>query len=63
MALRWAYSEKPPQADWPTVVARKVRFDEIRAALPATTRSVSAGERRERIRVRREHVQRRYRQF
>jgi len=63
MALRWAYSEKPPQADWPTVIARKVRFDEVRAALPATTRSVSAGERRERIRVRREHVQRRYRQF
>jgi hypothetical protein len=63
MALRWAYSEKPPQEQWPTVVARKLRFDEIRAALPATTRTVSADERRARIRVRQEHVQRRYRQF
>jgi hypothetical protein len=63
MALRWAYSEKPPQAEWPTVTARKLRLDEIRAALPSSTRSVSDAERRERIRVRREHVQRRYRQF
>ena len=38
-------------------------FDEIRAHLPADTRTISADERRERIRVRREHVQRRYRVF
>jgi Protein of unknown function (DUF1214) len=63
MALRWAYSEKPPQEKWPTVVARKLRFEEIRAALPASTRSVTTDERRARIRVRQEHVQRRYRQF
>jgi hypothetical protein len=63
MALRWAYSEKPPQAEWPTVAARKVRVGEIRSALPAGTRTVSADERRERIRIRQAHVQRRYRQF
>ena len=63
MALRWAYPEKPPHDEWPTVAVVKVGFDAIRAHLPAGTRSVSAAERRERIRVRREHVQRRYRQF
>jgi hypothetical protein len=40
-----------------------VRFDEIRGHLPADTRTVSAAERAERIRVRQEHVQRRYRVF
>jgi hypothetical protein len=63
MALRWTYSEKPPASEWPTVAARKVRFGEIRSALPASTRTVSADERRERIRIRQAHVQRRYRQF
>jgi hypothetical protein len=63
MALRWAYSVKPPQDEWPTVVARKIGFDAIRSALPPGTRTVSDAERRERIRIRRAHAQRRYRQF
>ncbi len=60
---RWAYSETPDPADWPTVSARKVPFDEIRKHLPETTRTVSPEERREQIRVRQEHVQKRYRTF
>jgi hypothetical protein len=60
---RWAYSVTPPQADWPTIRATKVPFDEIRAHLPEGTREVSAAERRERIRERQLHVQRRYRVF
>jgi len=60
---RWAYSQQPPPEDWPTISATKVRFDEIRAHLPATTRTVSPGERREQIRIRQEHVQRRFRVF
>jgi hypothetical protein len=60
---RWAYSEQPPPDRWPTIRATKVRFDEIRQHLPAGVRSVTAAERAERIRVRQEHVQRRYRVF
>jgi hypothetical protein len=63
MAFRWSYTEKPPRDRWPTVGVAKVGFDEIRSLLPAATRTVSAAERAARIRVRREHVQRRYRQF
>jgi hypothetical protein len=62
MAPRWAYFEKPPPEIWPTISAGKVRFDEIRKHLPASTRSVSDGERREAIRIRQLHVQRRFSQ-
>jgi hypothetical protein len=63
MAPRWAYSKPPVQADWPTISARKIAFDEIRDALPASTRRVSPEERRAAIDTRRRHVQRRYRVF
>jgi hypothetical protein len=63
MAPRWAYTEAPPRDRWPTISATKVRFDEIRDHLPANVRTVAPGERAERIRIRREHVQRRYRAF
>jgi hypothetical protein len=63
MAARWAYTEKPPPERWPTIRAERVRFGEIRARLPSGVRSVSPEERREQIRIRQEHVQRRYRQF
>jgi hypothetical protein len=61
LTFRWAYSELPPQL--PTTKVRKLRFDEIRSHLPADTRSVSPAERREAIRIRQAHVQRRYRQY
>jgi hypothetical protein len=60
---RWAYSEQPTPDRWPTIKATKVRFDEIRQHLAPGTRTVSPAERAERIRVRQEHVQRRYRVF
>jgi hypothetical protein len=63
MAPRWSYSETPPKESWPTVRARKVAFDDIREHLPEGVRSVSSEERAERIRIRQEHVQRRYRVF
>jgi hypothetical protein len=62
MAPRWAYFEKPPQEQWPRIRATKVRFDEIRRHLAPGTRSVSAAERREQIRIRQRHVQRRFSQ-
>ena len=61
LTFRWAYSELPGQL--PTVKVTKVRHDEIRKHLPSATRTVSAAERREAIRVRQAHVQRRYRQY
>jgi hypothetical protein len=63
MAPRWSYSETPPTDRWPTITARKVRFDEIREHLPDGVRTVSPEERAQRIRIRQEHVQRRYRGF
>ena len=62
MAPRWAYFEKPPPETWPTITATKLRFDEIREHLPAGTRTVSPAERREAIRIRQLHVQRRFSQ-
>lgn len=61
MATRWSYAEKPDQL--PTINTLKVPFADIRAHLPGDVRTVSAEERREQIRVRQEHVQRRYRQY
>ncbi len=60
---RWAYSETPAREDWPSITAQKVPFDELRRHLPETTRSVSPEERREQIRTRARHVQKRYRVF
>ncbi len=60
LSLRWTYTNRPTAL--PTTRVTKLRADEIRARLPAGTRSVSPEERRERIRVRQSHVQRRYRQ-
>jgi len=41
----------------------RVAFDAIESQLPPGARTVSPAERRERIRIRQEHVQRRYRQY
>jgi hypothetical protein len=62
MAPRWAYFEKPPQERWPRIRAEKVPFDEVRRHLAPDTRSVSPDERREQIRIRQLHVQRRFSQ-
>lgn len=61
MSLRWTYPQTPDRL--PTVEVRKVPASEVRKHLPAETRTVDAAERRERIRIRQEHVQRRYRQY
>jgi hypothetical protein len=60
---RWAYSQTPPPDQWPSIRARVVGFDAIRDHLPAGVRQVSPAERRERIRVRQDHVKRRFRVF
>jgi hypothetical protein len=60
---RWAYSETPDPEDWPSIVATKVRFEEIRAHLPPSTPSVSPEQRRDEIAARQRHVRKRYRAF
>ncbi len=61
MATRWSYTLNP--GELPTIKATKVAFNEIRAHLPSGVRTISVQERREQIRIRQEHVQRRYRQY
>jgi len=45
------------------VTVRKVSFSDLVHHLPASTPRVSPEQRREQVRVRQEHVQRRYRQY
>jgi hypothetical protein len=61
MGLRWVYPERPDRL--PTLKVAKTPFEKIRQHLPAGVRSVSPEERREQIRIRQRHVQRRYRQY
>lgn len=63
MTPRWAYSETPPKDAWPTLQIVKVPLAEVRKHLHESTRTVSPDERREQIRVRQEHVQKRFRVF
>jgi hypothetical protein len=60
---RWSYSTTPRPDRWPKISARVVAFDDIREQLPVGVRRVMPEERLERIRIRQEHVQRRYRAF
>jgi hypothetical protein len=63
MTPRWAYSETPAPEEWPSISAKKVSFNDIGEFLPDSTRTVTVDERREQIRIRQRHVQRRYRVF
>ncbi len=63
LSHRWAYSELPEKKDWPTISCRVIPFDEIGKAFPEDQPRVSPEERREEIRMRQRHVQKRYRVF
>ncbi len=60
---RWAYSETPPPEHWPTITATKVPFEKIREHLHKSTGTISPEQRQEQIRIRQEHVQKRFRAF
>ncbi len=60
---RWAFSNAPEEEQWPSISAKKVRFDEIRKHLPETTPEITTRQRLEQIAIRARHVQRRFRQF
>jgi hypothetical protein len=59
LSFRWAYPTPPERM--PETRVTRLAFDRIRAQLPPGTRSVPAQERRETVRIRQAHVQRRYR--
>lgn len=59
--IRWSYTESAPEA-MPVITVTKVQASEVRAHLPVSTPTVTAEQRRAQIRVRQEHVQRRFRQ-
>ncbi len=61
MTLRWTCPESPDEL--PKVNVSKIPLTDVRQHLPAATRLVSADERNEQIRIRQQHVQRRYRQY
>lgn len=63
LSHRWAYSVLPDEADWPTIRAQKIKFDEIGNFFPADMPRVSEGLRRQAISIRQLHLQRRYRSF
>ena len=63
MAPRWAYSETPPQDQWPRIEAVKVPFSELRDHLPAATPVITPVQRRGQIALRQRHVQKRFRSF
>ena len=61
MTFRWTYGTAPDEQ--PTVRVMKTRLDDVRRHLAPGTRTISADERAATIRMRRAHVQRRYRQY
>ncbi|MEE3062868.1 MAG: hypothetical protein VYA67_02735 [Actinomycetota bacterium] len=61
MAMRWTYPQ--PTDRLPTVTVRKALLDTLFDHLPASTPRTTPEQRREQVRIRQEHVQRRYRQY
>ena len=63
LSHRWAYSAIPDEKDWPTISAKKIRFDDIGDYFPEDMPILTPQQRREEIAIRQNHVQRRYRVF
>ncbi|MDE0951161.1 MAG: hypothetical protein OSA45_07815 [Halioglobus sp.] len=63
ITARWTYSEKPAERDWPSISARKVRFEDVRAQLPVGTALITPEDRRDQVSRRQRHVRRRFRVF
>lgn len=61
LTLRWTYPQSPEQL--PKVTVSKTACAEVRDHLPAGTLQIAPAERRDQVRIRQHHVQRRYRQY
>lgn len=63
LSHRWAYAEFPPEENWPTITAKKIRFEDIETHFPPDMPRVSPAQRKAEIAIRQAHVQRRFRVF
>lgn len=63
LSHRWAYGELPPKDQWPTITAKKIRFDEIDAQFPSDMPRLSNEQRADAIAIRQAHVKKRFRAF
>ncbi len=63
LSHRWAYSQLPPESEWPVITAKKIRFDQISEHFPADMPRLTSAQRKQVIASRQRHVQRRYRVF
>ena len=63
LTIRWTYPTPPPQEQWPTLIVKKVAFEDIRSHFPADAKSATPQQRQADILMRHRHVQRRYRQY
>lgn len=60
---RFNYENEPKPEDRPVIEVTEVAFDNIRSYLPKDTPAFSQAQRREEIRIRQRHVQKRMRQY
>ncbi|MEE3240555.1 MAG: hypothetical protein VX231_06280 [Pseudomonadota bacterium] len=63
LSHRWAYSEIPPESEWPVIEAKKIKLSDVDRYIPADMPRLSKAERAQAIAIRQAHVQRRYRSF
>ncbi len=63
LSHRWAYPELPPKDQWPTISCKLIKLDEVIDTFPADQPRVTPEQRREAMRERQLHVQKRYRVF
>lgn len=61
LTVRWTYP-KPPER-MPTAAVRRIALADVRDLLPPGTATVNSEQRAEQIKIRQEHVARRYRQY
>lgn len=63
LSHRWAYSEIPPEDQWPTITAKKIPFDKVSDYFPDDMPRLTSEQRKEVVAKRQQHVQRRYRVY
>lgn len=63
LSHRWAYTEIPPEDEWPVISAKKISLSEVDQYIPQDMPRLDEVQRRREIAVRQAHVQRRYRVF
>ena len=63
LSHRWAYSKLPDKDQWPKITAKKIPFDQIASHFPIDQPILTETQRRDIIKIRQRHVQKRFRVF